>query len=151
MSICKNARQMPIIEYEPRRPSWRALLAAYDRARDTWARDPSPHAFDLLVTGGAMLTRELFQPGRVDLGQLLLTPGASEALLAAAQLPAEFLLRHHHGDWGDLCAEDRQANERALRVGSRLLSSYHTRLDAKLWIITEGDRSATTLLVPEEY
>jgi hypothetical protein len=72
-------------------------------------------------------------------------------LLAAAQLPAEFLLRHRHGDWGDLDPEDRRANERALRLGDRLLSSYRTRLDAKLWIITEWDRSATTLLLPEEY
>ncbi|HEU5432513.1 MAG TPA: hypothetical protein VFU81_12670, partial [Thermomicrobiales bacterium] len=104
-----------------------------------------------LVTGGAMLTRELAKPGRVALGQLLLTPGASEALLAARQLPAEFLLRHHHGDWGELDPEDRRENERALRLGGRLLSAYRTRLDAKLWIITEGDRSATTLLRPEEY
>jgi hypothetical protein len=142
---------MPTAESEPRRPTWRDLLAAYDRARAAWERAPSPHAFDLLVTGGAMLTRELFKPGRVDLGQLLLTPGASDALLAAAQLPAEFLLRHQHGDWGDLCAEDRQANERALRLDGRLLSSYRTRLDAKLWIITDGDRSATTVLLPDEY
>src|SRR5689334_18082086 len=116
---------MPTSEYEPRRPTWRDLLAAYDRAREQCERDPSPHAFELLVTGGAVLTRELFQPGRVELGQLLLTPGGSDALRAAAQLPAEFLLRHHHGDWGDLCAEDRQANERALRLGGRLLSAYH--------------------------
>ncbi|HEU0113193.1 MAG TPA: hypothetical protein VFQ80_00865 [Thermomicrobiales bacterium] len=142
---------MPTAESEPRRPTWRELLAAYDRARDQWERDPSPHAFELLVTGGAMLTRELHKPGRVDLGQVLLTPGASDALLAAAQLPAEFLLRHHHGDWGELDPEDRRENERALRLGGRLLSSYRTRLDAKLWIITEWDRSATTLLLPEEY
>jgi hypothetical protein len=151
MSICKNAPQMPTPEFEPRRPTWRELLAAYDRARDAWERDPSPHAFELLVTGGAMLSRELFKPGRVELGQLLLTSGAGGALLAAAQLPAEFLLRHHHGDWGDLCAEDRQANEQALRLGGRLLSAYRTRLEAKLWIITEWDRSATTLLLPDEY
>jgi hypothetical protein len=142
---------MPIHEREPSRPTWRDLLAAYDRAREQWERDPSPHAFDVLMTGGTMLTRELAKPGRVDLGQLLLTPGASDALLVAAQLPAEFLLRHQHGDWGDLCAEDRQENERALRRGGRLLSSYRTRLDAKLWIITEWDRSATTLLLPDEY
>src|SRR5689334_14105984 len=100
MSILKNARQMPTTEFEPRRPMWRDLLAAYDRARVQWERNPSPHAFELLLTGGALLTRELFKAGRVELGQLLLTPGASDALLAAAQLPAEFLLRHHHGDWG---------------------------------------------------
>ena len=52
---------------------------------------------------------------------------------------------------GDLCAEDRQENERALRVGSRLLSTYRTRREEKLWVITEWDRTATTLLLPEEY
>src|SRR5690349_12465726 len=114
---------MPTIEHEPRRPTWRDLLAAYDRARAAWERDPSPHAFELLVTGGALLTRELFKPGRVELGLVLLTPGAGDALRAAAQMPAEFLLRHHHGDWGELDPEDRQANERALRLGGRLLSA----------------------------
>ena len=80
-----------------------------------------------------------------------MTPGADMAMREARQVPLEFLLRHKHGDWGELCAEDRRENERALRVGSRLLSSYRTRNEDKLWIISEGDRSATTLLLPEEY
>jgi hypothetical protein len=79
MSTCKNVPQMPTTEDEPRRPGWRDLLAAYDCARDAWERDPSPHALDLLVTGGTMLTRELAKPGRVELGQFLLMPGASDA------------------------------------------------------------------------
>jgi hypothetical protein len=53
-------------------------------------------------------------------------------LLAATQLSAEFLLRHQHGDWGELDPDDRRKNERALRLGSRLLSSCQTRLDARL-------------------
>ena len=61
------------------------------------------------------------------------------------------MLRHKHGDWGDLCAEDRRENERALRVGSRLLSAYATRAGERLWVITGWDRSATTLLLPSEY
>ena len=80
-----------------------------------------------------------------------MTPGASAAMLAAQHVPPEFLLRHLHGEWGDLCAEDRRENERALRVGSRLLSTYRTRTEEKLWVITAGDRSATTLFLPEEY
>jgi hypothetical protein len=68
MSICKNALSMPATEHEPRRPIWRDLLASYDRVRVQWERDPSPHAFDLPVTGGTMLTRELSKPGRVELG-----------------------------------------------------------------------------------
>ena len=60
-------------------------------------------------------------------------------------------LRHKHGDWGDLSEEDRLENERALREGSRLLSTYSTRRADRLWVITEWDRSVTTMLLPEEY
>jgi hypothetical protein len=85
------------------------------------------------------------------LGQIVATPGSLAAIDRAAHVPVEFLLRHKHGDWGQLDPEDVQANETALRTGSRLLSSYRTRLDEKLWVITEWDRSVTTLLLPEEY
>ena len=80
-----------------------------------------------------------------------MTTGASEALLTAQHVPPEFLLRHKHGDWGNLCAEDQRENERSLRLGNRLLSAYQTRQEDQLWVITEWDRSATTLLLPEEY
>jgi hypothetical protein len=66
-------------------------------------------------------------------------------------VPPEFLLRQTHGDWGELSAEDRRANERPLLHGSRLLSSYRTRTDETLWIITEWARSVTRLLLPQEY
>jgi hypothetical protein len=138
-------------EYEPPPPSYRDLLRAYERARQAWEHDPSPRTFAVLQTGIEILYRELAKPGKFDLGQVLMTPGANAALLAAEHVPPEFLLRHKHGDWGDLCAEDRRENERSLRVGSRLLSSYQTRTEGKLWVITEWDRSATTLLLPEEY
>jgi hypothetical protein len=138
-------------EFEPRPSSYRDLLRAYERARQTWEQDSSPRSFAVLQTGIEILYRELAKPGKFDLGRLLMTPGASEALLAAEHIPPEFLLRHKHGDWGDLCAEDSRENERSLRVGSRLLSSYKTRTAEKLWIITEWDRSVTTLLLPEEY
>jgi hypothetical protein len=105
----------------------------------------------VLETGIEILYRELDKPGKFDLGQLVMTVGASEALLTAQHVPPEFLLRHKHGDWGDICAEDRHENERSLRLGNRLLSSYQTRTEEKLWIITEWDRSVTTLLLPEEY
>lgn len=142
---------MPRTESEPRPPSYRDLLRAYDRAWQHWEHDPSPRTFAVLQTGIEILYRELAKPGKFALGQVLMTPGASEALLVAQHVPPEFLLRHKHGDWGDLCAEDQRENERSLRVGSRLLSSYQTRTDEKLWIITEWDRSATTLLLPQEY
>ena len=79
------------------------------------------------------------------------TVSAHEAIGAAFHLPAEFLIRHKNGDWGELDPEDRRENERALVFGSRLLSAYATRTGEALWVITEADRSATTLLLPEEY
>jgi len=70
--------------------------------------------------------------------------------------PHEFLHRHVHGDWGDLCDDDAEANEEALRDGSRILSAYNTGSGKKIWIITEaasdtGKRASTTILLPEEY
>lgn len=59
--------------------------------------------------------------------------------------------RHLSGDWGDLCAEDRGANEQALQFGGRLFSAYHDRKGVKFWIITESDRSVTTVLLPDDY
>ena len=85
------------------------------------------------------------------LGQVLATPGALE-LLETHQLTAlPFVLRHVSGDWGDICAEDRQANTDALQYGYRLMSVYVISKAERLWIITEADRSSTTLLLPEEY
>ena len=85
------------------------------------------------------------------LGQVVATPGAIVALLEAEQTPHEFLARHLAADWGDLVEEDKQANERALRQGSRLFSAYTLNTGVKVWLITEADRSATTFLLPEEY
>jgi hypothetical protein len=74
-----------------------------------------------------------------------------QALLAAGQSPSVFLERHLRGDWGLVSAGDAQANDDALRDGDRLLSAYATRLGTRLWVITEYDRSVTTILLPEEY
>lgn len=85
------------------------------------------------------------------LGQIVATPGTLEALEKAQQTPMEFLARHVRGDWGDVCDEDAEANEQSLKDGSRILSSYRTKLGEKLWIITEADRSSTACLLPSEY
>ena len=85
------------------------------------------------------------------LGQVVATPGALEALEDAGQDPGEFLLRHVTGDWGQLDDHDRHENELGLQKGLRLLSAYLTNKGVRIWIITERDRSATTLLLPEEY
>jgi hypothetical protein len=142
---------MSTTEHESRRPSYQALLTAYDRARQIYERDPNPRSLAVLETGLAILVQELHRPGKFELGQLVMTPGADEAMREAQHVPPEFLLRHKHGDWGDLPPEDIQENERALRLGSRLFSAYRTRTEDRLWVITEWDRSVTTLLLPEEY
>ena len=90
------------------------------------------------------------------LGRTIATPAALKAIQQAGQSPAQFLDRHVRGDWGDLCNEDKQANEDALQDGARILSAYHTSTGQKIWIITEacddhGRRAATTILLPEEY
>jgi hypothetical protein len=88
---------------------------------------------------------------RIRLGQIVATPGALAALDEAGQSANEFLERHQSGDWGDVGAEDWNENELSVREGFRVLSSYTLSTGKKLWIITEADRSATTLLLPDEY
>lgn len=115
---------------------------------------------------------------RFALGQLYYTPGAQDVLLRYQINPFDLLKRHVSGDWGELCAEDVEANEEALTCGARLMSSYtlsspngdsdgnsgsEHEFDGnnegngkplepvKIWLITESDRSVTTLLLPDEY
>ncbi|MCW0080582.1 hypothetical protein [Burkholderia pseudomallei] len=87
---------------------------------------------------------------RFQLGRILATPGAIEALANAGVATTDLLIRHLRGDWGDIPESDRQQNDLALTAGERLLSSYPIA-GAKIWVITEADRSATTLLLPDEY
>ena len=96
--------------------------------------------------------REKAKTPLFSLGQIVTTPGALAVLEKAGLGPQEFLSRHVHGDWGDLCEEDRKENQLSLERGFRLLSSYRTNVgDTKVWVITEADRSVTTILLPEEY
>jgi hypothetical protein len=88
-------------------------------------------------------------PRRFALGQIVATPNA------LARIPVDAVLaafnRHRVCDWGDVCAEDFAANELALIEGTRLFSVFHTSGGVKFWIITEADRSVTTVLLPEDY
>ncbi len=84
-------------------------------------------------------------------GQVFLTIGAREALAEAKQLPGEFLARHQKGDWGDVCKDDKTENEVSIREGFRILSAYRPSQDVRLWVITEADRSSTTVLLHDEY
>ena len=90
-------------------------------------------------------------PHRFPLGQLLTTPAALDALQDVGLTPLALLARHAAGDWGDLDPEDGQLNERALQGGGRLFSAYRFAAGSKVWIITEADRAATTVLLPDEY
>ena len=99
----------------------------------------------------AVKSPSLFKPGR-----LVATPGALEALEQAGENVWEFLTRHLAGDWGVVDADDKAANDEALKDGSRLLSAYIIKTGVKIWLITEaeddnGNREATTALLPDEY
>jgi hypothetical protein len=89
---------------------------------------------------------ELFPMGRIHI-----TPEALAALIGQALIEKTYLLRHVHGDWGEVGQEDWALNDRALVDGSRILSAYTTERGIRIWIITEADRSSTTILLPDEY
>jgi hypothetical protein len=95
-------------------------------------------------------------PKQLNLGQIVATPAALAAIEGSNQNPADFLRRHASKDWGDVADEDKRLNDEAVQDGSRILSAYHTSNGTKLWIITEaeddqGNRAATTILLPEQY
>jgi hypothetical protein len=118
---------------------------------NTWAqnlRDQGwlEHGVKHLDLGAQLADKPLFA-----LGQVVATPGALEALEQSQQTPEEFLTRHVQGDWSTLDAHDRQANKQAVKEGDRIFSVYTTRLGTRLYVITEWNRSVTTLLRPDEY
>ena len=83
------------------------------------------------------------------LGRIVATPNALESITHEDILTG--IKRHQAGDWGDVSGEDRAANDRALSEGSRILSAYDATNGTRFWIITEADRSVTTVLLPEDY
>src|SRR4051794_13044895 len=115
---------------------WGIQQKLYSRSRDPMI-DLTSHE-----SGAANLLPEKFPLGRVVATPRALASISSDELQAA-------LRRHHTGDWGDLDEDDRLENERSLLEGLRLLSSYETKSHVKFWIITEHDRSATTVLLPD--
>jgi hypothetical protein len=88
--------------------------------------------------------------GPLPLGRIVATPGALRVITEAGEDPLHYLSRHRSGDWGDLDYQDRRENELSLRHGWRVVSSYPVG-EKCIWIITEADRSITTILLPEEY
>lgn len=88
--------------------------------------------------------------GALPLGRVVATPGALQLLRESGEDPFGYLSRHASGDWGELDPHDRRENRLSLKHGWRVLSSYPVG-EQKVWIITEADRSVTTILLPEEY
>lgn len=86
---------------------------------------------------------------KFPLGQIVMTANAADQL--DSQAVNEALIRHASGDWGEVDEHDRKENELSLREGYRLLSVYRSASGLKFWIITEADRSVTTVLMPEDY
>jgi hypothetical protein len=86
---------------------------------------------------------------RFPVGRLMITPAAAQVV--PADEAAKALRRHASGDWGNVDSEDWAANDAALRHGTRLLSSYTTQNKTVFWVITEADRSVTTILLPSDY
>lgn len=84
------------------------------------------------------------------LGNVVITPALLRVFDTEMIDPADFLSRHQSGDFGDLCTSDIDANQHAIHHETRILSCYHLR-ETKFWIITEADRSSTTMLLPDEY
>jgi len=85
------------------------------------------------------------------LGSLYFTPGAIAALEESSADCREFLHRHVTGDWSEMSHPDQEENRLAIQNGNRIFSAYHLSSGQKIWVITEADRSATTILLPEEY
>lgn len=95
--------------------------------------------------------RPMPRPALFPLGSTYITPGAQDALAQSGQSALAFLSRHVTGDWGDLAEEDKRENDFSVDQYLRIFSAYHTTEGVKVWVITEADRSATTILLPSEY
>ena len=100
---------------------------------------------------GVELMQITFNNPLFELGQVVATHGATEAMQGELLTAALLLDRHSSGDWGNVCEEDAQLNDEAVKIGNRIMSVYTLDGGTKVWIITEWDRSATTILLPEEY
>ena len=91
------------------------------------------------------------KPVLFDTGYIMRTPGALLALIGAQVSETSLIDRHMCGDFGELCAEDAAQNRRAIESGGRVFSNYAVTPSVKVWVITEADRSVTTVLLPSEY
>ena len=96
-----------------------------------------------------MNASEIHAVAKFRLGRIVATPNVLETITQDDILTA--IGRHQSGDWGDVNAEDRQTNDQALVQRTRILSVYHAANGTQFWLITEADRSTTSVLLPEDY
>ncbi len=137
----------------------RLLCAVCFGGLDLHPRPYGGAVISIPATGRATVARrlcagcgvELPIPGLFGLGVLAATVGALDACVAALTTPPALVARHWTGDWGEISPEDHGLNEDAIRDGARIFSVYHLQGGGRVWIITEADRHATTLLLPSEY
>ena len=125
------------------------VLAVDEKFRGPY-RDQPPATPARPATLTELLAAHGFAAPLFPLGQLVATPAALDLLAKQGIDVTELLARHASGDWGDVDAADKTANDLAVMNGGRLLSSYHLGA-GKVYVITEHDRSATTALTPEDY
>lgn len=127
------------------------LATSIDGSTPAATPDPeSSHA----ATHNARATRQAGRTGQrlFELGAISATPAARDLLDSLALgAPLVLLNRHAAGDWGDVDQHDKNANDRDLVEGGRLVSAYNLPGGRRVWVITEADRSRTTFLLPEEY
>ena len=129
------------------------LILEREPVEDCWPRatlEPDQSDEEKAALAAIKHERRARQGGPLfDLGKSVTRPKALEVLLCDDILKA--LSRHANGDWGDVCREDWEENELSLREGLRLFSVYHAASGVKFYVITEADRSVTTVLLPREY
>ncbi len=130
----------------------RRILEYLDDEEESYAATPPAERGNHIYRCVLLLRASgLITPASLGSVKTCFTPGALAAMADSMQEPAEFLTRHFSRDWGDVDADDWKENNLSLENGFRLLSSYRTNAGERLWVITEADRSVTTILLPEEY
>ena len=141
----------PLLDVEEDAALFRILDYLADEVHEYITLPPeerTKHIYSAVLT---MRAAYPFSRPQFEIGKTVATPGADEALRRAKQPEYYFLRRHETGDWGEVGQEDWKRNDDALTDGTRIFSVYRTSLGERIWVITEADRSVTTILLPEEY
>ena len=128
-----------------------AIAELMVKAISPWLDELPAPKLDVRWDESSQLWRSEFRAPQFSVGSVFATPGVLDALAQNDQEPTEFLIRHEYGDWGHVPPEDAAENDFSVGKDLRILSAYRLKDNTKIWLITEADRSATTLLLPEEY